>query len=237
MDWKTAELRDYMELDNRLYPMLTEAQREGMHLALLYSILHSSVLREESHKIQCALNEMEGFRFIRDNGDLPLTPETILSIYGAMLGGAEAGWKESNANLETIDGFYVTQSAEETPETMQELCLQYSCLNDPDPEHFDEIFKFILSFICIHPFRDGNGRMSALLLQFLLQKAGLRCAVFLPIDIIQNGVFMTRTCRQIRKASGVYYGMKPLEYDRYIPFMKEVLADSYQIMLDAAEKQ
>ena len=78
--------------------------------------------------------------------------------------------------------------------------------------------------------------MSALLLQFLLQKAGLRCAVYLPLDMLQNGLFRERTSRQIRKASGTFYGMKPMEYDAYIPFMKELLACGYRIMLDAAGK-
>jgi hypothetical protein len=38
-------------------------------------------------------------------------------------------------------------------------------------------------------------------LQFLLQKAGLSCAPYLPIDLVMNGIYRTRTGQQIRHAS------------------------------------
>lgn len=235
--WGTAELRDFLRLDERLYPLLPDAYREGTHLALTSALQHTPTLRSEKHQIWRALNVLSAFRFIRDHKGLPLTPETILSIFGAMLdGGAEAEWKPGSVYFETKEGFYVTLPAEQTPAAMQALCANYAFLNDPSPEQFDEIFKFALEFICIHPFRDGNGRMSVLLMQFLLQKAGLRCAVFLPLDLIQNGVCMHLTSHRIREASGVFYGMKPMDYGCFVSYVKELLAKSYQIMLDAAEQ-
>ena len=234
MEWGNAGLQDFLELDSRLEQILPGSLQDGSYYAVLSAILHSASLREESHPVQADLNILPAFRMIRDHGDLPLTPETILDIYASMTPEKTAGWKKTNCYLENSRGFYVTESAEKTPQTMKTLCQEFSFLNRPQPEQFDEIFRFILAFICIHPFQDGNGRMSVLLLQFLLQKAGLKCAVYLPVDIIMNGVFMDRTCREIRRASGVFYGMKPLEYDRYIPFMKEMLGKSYQVMLAAA---
>ena len=77
--------------------------------------------------------------------------------------------------------------------------------------------------------------MSAFLLQFLLQKAGLSCAAFLPVDLMMNGVYRDRTSVEIRRASGVFFGMKPPEYDRYIPYMKEILGKCYTVMLEAAQ--
>ena len=238
MDWKTARFQDFLTLDRQLDALLPDAYREGTHLALLFAILHSTVIRGAHHKkSQHSFNEMSAFRFMRDHRDLPLAPETILLLYGAMLDQTEpAEWKQKNAYLEIGDQFYVTLPAEETPEAMETLCSQYAFLNDPEPDRFDEIFKLILDFICIHPFEDGNGRMSALLLQFLLQKAGLKCAAYLPVDLVQNGILMDRTSLQIRKASGVFYGMKPLEYGPYIAYMKDMLAKCYQLMLCAANK-
>ena len=237
MDWKTAKFSDFQELDNQLYPKLPDAYLEGTHLALSDAILHSAIIRKDSYYSQYAYNQMAAFRFIKDHGDLPLTPETILSIYGSMLDSStKAEWKKSNVYLESSDSFYVTLPADETPKAMEDLCQKYAFPDSPPPELFDKVFEFILDFICIHPFQDGNGRMSALLLQFLLQKCGLRCAVFLPLDLIQNGVYMKRITLQIRKASGAFYGMKPMKYDTYTPFMKEILAQSYLVMLNAVEK-
>jgi len=235
-DWKTAGLRDFLEMDSRIYPQLPDGYREGTHLALLFAALHSDLIRNK-YANDCRLNEMNAFRFIRDHGDLPLTPETILAIYGAMLEeGTSAGWKISNVFLETSQGFYVTTPADQTRETMEALCHEFSCLNEPDEKQFDEIFKFILNFICIHPFQDGNGRMHVFLLQFLLQKTRLKCAVYLPLDILLNGVFAAKNSLQIRRASGVFVGMKPMEYEFYIPYMKETLAKSYLTMLEAIRK-
>lgn len=196
---------------------------------------HTSTLRSNRHQIGRDLNLLSAFRFVRDHGELALCPETILSIYGAMPdGGLAAAWRTGSVYFETREGFYVTLPAEETPAAIEALCAKYAFLNDPAPEKFDDIFKFALDFICIHPFPDGNGRMSVLLTQFLLQKAGLRCAVYLPLDLIQNGVYMHLTSHKIREASGVFYGMKPPEYERFVPYIKDLLAKSYQVMLDAA---
>ena len=237
MDWGSAALRDYLRLDERLYARLPAAYREGTHLALTSALQHTPTLRSARHQIGRELNVLAAFRFVRDHGDLPLCPGTILSIYGAMLdSGAEAAWKTTSVYFETREGFYVTLPAEETPEAMEELCAKYAFLNDPAPEQFDDIFKFALDFLCIHPFQDGNGRMSVLLMQFLLQKAGLRCALYLPLDLIQNGVYMHLTSHKIREASGVFYGMKPPEYERFVPYIKDLLAKSYQVLLDAQDQ-
>ena len=235
-DWGTAKLQDYLRLDERLDALLPEAYREGTHLALTSALQHAPTLRSKRHQISRSLNLLTGFRFVRDRGDLPLCPETILSIYGALDASDEAAWRTDSVYFETREGFYVTLPAEETPAAMEALCAKYACLNDPAPEKFDDIFKFALDFICIHPFPDGNGRMSVLLTQFLLQKAGLRCALYLPLDLIQNGVYMHLTSHRIREASGVFYGMKPPDYACFVPYMKELLAKSYQVMLDAAEQ-
>ncbi len=51
-----------------------------------------------------------------------------------------------------------------------------------------------------------------------------------------NGVFAAKNSLQIRRASGVFVGMKPMEYEFYIPYMKETLAKSYLTMLEAIRK-
>ena len=45
---------------------------------------------------------------------------------------------------------------------MRALCARYAHLNHPKPEDFDDIFRFLLDFICIHPMEDANGRLSVL---------------------------------------------------------------------------
>lgn len=71
----------------------------------------------------------------------------------------------------------------ETPEAINNLCEQYnmaiaSC--DVDPLILIPIF--IHDFLCIHPFIDGNGRMSRLLTTLLLYKNGYLVGKYISLE-------------------------------------------------------
>ena len=56
---------------------------------------------------------------------------------------------------------------------VEELCNQF--LREVDHGEIDPLLlipMFVLNFLCIHPFNDGNGRMSRLLTLLLLYRAG-----------------------------------------------------------------
>lgn len=52
---------------------------------------------------------------------------------------------------------------------------------------------FILDFLCIHPFNDGNGRMARLLTLLLLYQSGYLVGKYISIEMI------------IEKTKGEYY--------------------------------
>lgn len=57
----------------------------------------------------------------------------------------------------------------ETPEAITELCVAYNeAINRSEADALLIIPMFIIDFLCIHPFNDGNGRMSRLLTLLLL---------------------------------------------------------------------
>lgn len=57
----------------------------------------------------------------------------------------------------------------ETPEAITELCAAYNeAINRSEADALLIIPMFIIDFLCIHPFNDGNGRMSRLLTLLLL---------------------------------------------------------------------
>ena len=71
----------------------------------------------------------------------------------------------------------------ETPETVERLCEAFSdALKNTQYDPLILISMFILDFLCIHPFNDGNGRMSRLLTLLLLYRAGYIVGKYISIE-------------------------------------------------------
>lgn len=71
----------------------------------------------------------------------------------------------------------------ETPEAIDGLCEAYNyALNHTEADPLLLIPMFILDFLCIHPFRDGNGRMSRLLTLLLLYKSEYIVGRYISIE-------------------------------------------------------
>lgn len=71
----------------------------------------------------------------------------------------------------------------ETPEAVDSLCQAYE--EAAGREEMDPLILipiFILDFLCIHPFNDGNGRMSRLLMLLLLYRAGYIVGKYISIE-------------------------------------------------------
>ena len=59
------------------------------------------------------------------------------------------------------------------PQYIDELCSGLRAFREKaEMEELLLLFSFVLDFLCIHPFTDGNGRMSRLLTLLLLYQAG-----------------------------------------------------------------
>ncbi|MCR4637246.1 MAG: Fic family protein [Butyrivibrio sp.] len=71
----------------------------------------------------------------------------------------------------------------ETPESVDQLCEAYAeAIEKEGVEPLLLIPMFILDFLCIHPFLDGNGRMSRLLTLLLLYKSGFYVGKYISIE-------------------------------------------------------
>jgi Fic family protein len=78
-----------------------------------------------------------------------------------------------------------TLPPEKTELFLRELCERTNAsLVSADTSRFLATAEFILDFLAIHPFHDGNGRAARLLSTYLLERSGYHFARFYPVDSI-----------------------------------------------------
>ena len=71
----------------------------------------------------------------------------------------------------------------ETPEAIERLCDEFNkALGSEEIDPLLLIPMFILDFLCVHPFRDGNGRMSRLLTLLCLYRSGYIVGKYISIE-------------------------------------------------------
>ncbi len=77
----------------------------------------------------------------------------------------------------------------ETPVALERICEEYNrVIGNLEIEPLIAIPVFIHDFLCIHPFNDGNGRMSRLLTTLLLYRSGFYVGRYISLEakIAQN---------------------------------------------------
>ena len=115
----------------------------------------------------------------------------------------------------------------ETPEAMEELCRAFEeamATGEIDPLLL--IPMFILDFLCIHPFNDGNGRMSRLLTLLLLYRSGYIVGKYISIErMIENSKELYYEC--LRESSENWYENKN-DYTPFVKYMLGVIVGAYR---------
>ena len=109
--------------------------------------------------------------------------------------------------------------ASDTQESMQQLVLAYTeAQSNPNINRLLLIPCVVLDFLCIHPFSDGNGRISRLLSLLLLYKNGFDAGKYISFE------------EQINNTKPVYYETLKQSSERwhegensYFPFIEHFL--------------
>lgn len=135
---------------------------------------------------------------------IPISEETILHLHQVMteMAGYEGAgrYKTDDNIIAEIDEFgrrrirFSPVPATETADAMEQLILAY--IDARDNARINKLLLIpcvILDFLCIHPFADGNGRVSRLLTLLLMYKSGFNIGKYVSFE------------EQINKSKEYYY--------------------------------
>lgn len=148
--------------------------------------------------------EIAGYRdvlnLIHENFDaIPITQNYILQLHKILysyMNNPMAGRTKNVQNYISAaypDGhvktIFTPLAPYETPETLDRICEEYNrVIGNMEVEPLIVIPIFIHDFLCIHPFNDGNGRMSRLLTTLLLYRNGFYVGKYISLEakIVKN---------------------------------------------------
>ena len=142
--------------------------------------------------------EIAGYRdvlaVIHESFDsIPITRNYILQLHKIMYGHMNnpmAGKTKSVQNYISatypdghVETLFTPLAPYETPEALDRICEEYNrVIGNWELEPLIAIPIFIHDFLCIHPFNDGNGRMSRLLTTLLLYRSGFYVGKYISLE-------------------------------------------------------
>ena len=123
---------------------------------------------------------------------IPLRPSMILQLHrdlykfsGMSIGGSYKNADNVSAETDAQGNRFIRFQpvpAWETAEAMEMACQAYDQAVQSGANPLLIIPMFILDFLCIHPFNDGNGRMARLLTLLLLYRSGYIVGKYISLE-------------------------------------------------------
>ncbi len=126
---------------------------------------------------------------------IPIRPNNILQLHRNMysFSGNDIGGRFKNMDNiiaeSNKDGKqqvrFIPVSAFQTTDAIENLCNEFNkAIERAEHDPLLLISMFILDFLCIHPFNDGNGRMSRLLSLLLLYRSGYIVGKYISMEML-----------------------------------------------------
>ena len=124
---------------------------------------------------------------------IPLRSSYILQLHRDLYRYSEKGiggsFKNTQNYISTADGLgntfvlFTPLPPYETPEAIDMICASYNrVLDTQEIDPLILISVVIHDFLCVHPFNDGNGRMSRLLTTLLLYRSGYHVGKYISLE-------------------------------------------------------
>lgn len=185
--------------------------------------------------------EIAGYRYVLDMihegyDAIPVTPGVILQLHRDLYRFQDVSfagrWKDSdNVIAERADdgrmvARFVPTSAAATPSAIEHICEEYaSWSKDGTYDPLLVALVFVFDFVSIHPFNDGNGRMSRLLTLLLTYRSGYDVGKYVSIEAEIERTKRTYYEALAASSSGWVEGAN--DYAPFVTYMLGVMAACY----------
>ncbi len=172
----------------------------------------------------------EGYEYINPRPNIIL--QLHRDLYSYSQGAAGGSYKNSDNVIAETDAEghqkarFIPVPAFQTAEAMEELCTRF-----PEAWEADRIDKlvlipmFILDFLCIHPFNDGNGRMSRLLTLLLFYKAGYIVGKYVSMEMLIEKT--KETYYEALQASSTGWHEGENSYEPFVKYYLGIMLKAY----------
>lgn len=223
----------YGELEKISHVQSVKSSNELEGIVTTDARLHA-IVTQGSAPLDHAEQEIAGYRdalarIHREYADLPPSEDTVLLLH-IMMGRFTANpavgrYKRENNLIVELDTArrrrvrHYPSSAADTPRDMEQMFLAYLDAAARVGENMLLLIPcLVLDFLCIHPFEDGNGRVSRLLSLLMLFRAGFDAGRFISLEAqISN-----RRDAYYRALQASSRGWRENAHD-YFPFVEEFL--------------
>ena len=251
-----TQIHEYKGQQNRFIEAKADALSNLLEVAKIQSTEESNriegiittddrlkkIVREKTMPQTRSEKEIAGYRdvlaTIHENHDfIPPKPSIILQLHrdlykfsGKAIGGS---YKNSDNVIaeELSNGRQIVRfqpvPAWETPEVMAALCDAFQeAMDDPELDPLLLIPIFILDFLCIHPFNNGNGRMSRLLMLLLLYRSGYIVGKYISIEKLISDT--KETYYEVLQQSSHNWHEGTNDYAPFVTYMLGILVAAYR---------
>ncbi len=186
--------------------------------------------------------EIAGYRdvlsTIHESHDfIPVKPSLILQLHrdlykysGFGFGGS---YKMADNIIAEVDSSgnkkvrFQPVSSFETESAMEALCTSYNqVIAEGKANPLLITSMFVLDFLCIHPFSDGNGRISRLLTLLLLYRSGCIVGKYISLEKIIEQT--KETYYEVLQASSVGWHESKNDYAPFVKYMLGIIVAAYR---------
>ena len=172
----------------------------------------------------------EGYEYINPRPNIIL--QLHRDLYSYSQGAAGGSYKNSDNVIAETDAEghqkarFIPVPAFQTDEAMEELCARF--LEAWEADRIDKLVlipMFILDFLCIHPFNDGNGRMSRLLTLLLFYKAGYIVGKYISMEMLIEKT--KETYYEALQASSTGWHEGENSYEPFVKYYLGIMLKAY----------